>query len=178
MNFKWFWRIIVTIYALHPDMVSAALFAHVITQVTHKRVRQGDWRLEIAWDRFSGGVACQLHSFDDGEIYRAVAVGFRFSSGWDVARAVYRLDGGAARTARDDLPRLIEFCVPIDRSTLDHAANGIGWISFELLANADNIAIEPRPGKRVRQFHIRGLGALHDTAMANGCVPEGRFVEQ
>lgn len=110
--------------------------------------------------------------------FRAGAVAFRFRSDWDIAQAVYRIDGGSPRTMRDDLPALVALRTPYDRGPMGNATQGIVWVPFEQVKDASSIAIQPRPNKRVRVFHLRGLTALHATAVERGCAPDSRFVER
>jgi hypothetical protein len=146
-------------------------------RITYETTRLGDWRLDIARDPFSGGIACRLRSGDHKAFYRADAVGFRFAAKWNVAQAVYRLDGGEPRTQRDDLPELIASGTPLDRGGMDNASGGVVWVPFETLRQANMIAIAPRPDRRAVTLHFRGLIALHDIAVERGCSPESSFVE-
>jgi len=146
--------------------------------VRRERLTLGDWRLDIARDRFSGGIACRLAARDHFAVYRAQAVAFRFGSRRDVGNAVYRVDGGPPRVSRDDVPRLIAAGVPLDRGSMDFPQAGLVWVPLSVLRQGNSVAIEPGPGQHARQFHFRGLIALHDMAVERGCTPESRFVER
>jgi hypothetical protein len=161
-----------------PGMASAWPFVPHHPKVTTETTSLGDWRLDIAHERFSGEIACRLRSRDHKSLYRAGAVGFRFKSRWDVAAAVYRVDHSEPRYSRDDLPDLIARGVPMDRGGMDNADAGIVWIPYEHLTRANAISIEPRRDRRAVTFHFRGLVALRDIALARGCTPESRFVER
>jgi hypothetical protein len=171
--------------AASAPMAQAGVFHRAPSRVVRDHVRQGDWRLDLARDRFSGALACRLQTRDGKAIYRAGAVGFRFDHDWDVTGAVYRIDMGPVQTMRDDLPRLLALHTPIDSGSMDNPTGGIVWVPYEKLVSpsSDNktpvaIAIEPQRGKGARLFRFRGLAALHDTAVAKGCAPESRFVGQ
>ena len=168
----------VALVAAVPGMALAWPFVPHRPNITTEATSLGDWRLDIARDRFSGEIACRLRARDHKAFFRAGAVGFRFRSAWNVDQAVYRLDGGAPRAFRDDLPSLIARGVPLDRGGMDNASRGIVWVPFENLASANAIAIEPRSDRRAVTFHFRGLVALHEIAVARGCSPAIRFVER
>jgi hypothetical protein len=146
--------------------------------VRDERTSLGDWRLDIARDRFSGGVACRLAARDHRALYRAQAVAFDLRQAHNPGRAVYRIDGGPPRASRDDLPGLIAANVPMDRGSMDNPKQGLVWVPLAVLATGNSIAIEPGPGQRIRRFHYRGLVALHAIAVERGCAPESRFVER
>ena len=136
----------------------------------------GDWQLDIARDQFSGEIACRLAARDHHAFYRAHAIAFRFRTGRDVSHAVYRIDAGPPHVSRDDLSMLVASEVPLDRGPMDNAREGLVWVPFDVLRRGNSVAIEPGPGLRPRQYHFRGLIALHDIAVERGCTPENRFV--
>ncbi len=152
--------------------------ATAMAHVAHERMRQGNWQLDMARDRFSGALACQLRSRDNRMIYRSGGVGFRFYRVPRVTEAVYRIDGGDARAARDDLPRLIVLGTPIDHGSMTDPTDGIVWVPYEHLTQARSIAIAPQRGGSPRVFRLGGLVALHDIAVTRGCAPESRFVDK
>lgn len=170
------------VFALAVLLGASPAWAHLIgprhALVQRNSTTMGDWRLDIAHNRFSDELVCRLRARDGHAIYLAHAVGFRFKHGWDVANAVYRLDDGAPRQARDDLPELIVQGTPVDRGGMDNANGGIVWVPFARLAESDSIAIEARPDRAARVFHFRGLIGLHEIAVARGCTPDSRFVER
>ena len=94
-------------------------------EVRHERTSLGEWRLDIARDRFSGAIACRLAARDHRALYRAQAVAFGVRDARDMDRAVYRIDGGPPRASRDDLPALIAARVPIDRGSMDNPQQGL-----------------------------------------------------
>lgn len=144
--------------------------------VDRHRADTGDWRLEIAHDRFSGAIVCRLRARDHRALYRSGAVGFRFGRGRDVGEAVYRLDGGDLRATRNDLPELFRLGTPIDTGGMANPTEGIVWIPLRLLGDANSVSIEPDPRHRARTFHFRGLKGLYELAQARGCPPDSRFV--
>ena len=144
--------------------------------VAHQSTHQGDWRLVIARDKFSGERACLLQSRDGRALYRSGGVGFQIRFAKNVVDAVYRIDGGDLHTSRDDLLRLIALHTPIDRGSMADPSDGVVWVPYDQLTQAHSIAIEPRRGDNVRVFRLRGLAALYDSAVAQGCAPESRFV--
>ena len=144
--------------------------------VARHRTTIGDWRLDIARNRFSNDVVCRLRARDGHALYRGGAVGFRFPSRWDVGEAVYRIDDGPPRASRDDLPALIELRTPVDTGGMDNPSRGTVWVPFRLLVDANRVTIQPRRDRRARTFHFRGLKGLYDLARERGCVPDARFV--
>lgn len=166
-----------SLIALTTSPVHAGLFSPRHPRITREATRLGDWRLDIARDPFAGSIACRLRSSDHHAFYRSGAVAFRFKRKWDVDEAVYRLDGGEPRRFRDDLPDLISRGAPVDRGPLGNAEEGIVWVPYANLTMANRITIEPRRDRTPRDFHFRGLVALHDIAVARGCHPESRFIE-
>ncbi|WP_428333322.1 hypothetical protein [Novosphingobium sp.] len=146
--------------------------------VARQSTSQGEWHLTIARDKFSGELACQLKSRDGRGLYRSGGVGFKFHFVRTVTDAVYRIDRGDAHASRDDLPRLIALNTPIDHGSMADPSDGVVWVPYDRIAQAQAIAIEPQRGDPVRVFHLRGLATLHDLAIARGCAPESRFVEK
>ncbi len=181
-----FWRVAIglslvlsvasVLFGATTAMARITLFAPA--PIVRERMHRGDWRLEIARDRFSGALACQLRSRDGRAIYRSGAVGFRFYRPGRVTDAVYRIDGGDTRAARDDLPRLIMLGAPIDHGSMTDPTDGVVWVPYDQFAQARTIAIEPQRGGHVRVFRFGGLVALHDIAVTRGCAPESRFVDK
>jgi hypothetical protein len=152
-------------------------FARVPHGVARAVYYKGDWRLDVARDRFSGAVACRLRAHGGRQIYRAGAVGFAVGAP-DQTGAAYRIDGGEPVAARDDLAQLIAQRVPLERGGMDDPSGGYVWIPFSRLGQASQVAIEPRPGARPKVVRLAGLVALHDLALQRGCAPDGVFVEQ
>lgn len=136
----------------------------------------GDWRLDIAHNRFSDEITCRLRARHGKAFYQAGAVAFRFDDDWDVSQAVYRIDSGEPRRWREDLPELLRIGAPIDRGGVENAMRGLVWIPLRRLAEANNIAIQARPDRAARTFHFRGLKGLYETAIDRGCSPDSRFV--
>jgi hypothetical protein len=145
-------------------------------KVATRRIELGDWELRVSRNLFSGEVACRLNSRDNRVTYQGQALGFRFSKTVNTASAAYRIDGGSPRFWRDDLPALTRLATPIDGPGLDNATGGIVWIPASALSSANRVAIQPRPERRVRDFHLRGFAGLLTIARQRGCNPEARFV--
>jgi hypothetical protein len=145
--------------------------------VTRHRTEIGDWRLDIGANPFSGNVVCRLRERHGHALYQQGAIGFRFRRGWDVADAVYRLDGGSPRVWRNDLPELVRLGTPIDTGGMDDPTRGIVWIPLSRLAAVNAISIQPRRDRAQRTFHISGFRGLYEEAIARGCTPDSRFVQ-
>jgi hypothetical protein len=145
-------------------------------RVARHRTQVGDWRLDVSRNPFSGDIVCRLRDRHGDAVYQQGAVGFRFSKHWDVAKAVYRLDGGVPRAWRDDLPELLRIGTPIDTGGIANPSQGIVWIPVSRLAGVNAVAIEPRPDRRPKLFHFRGFRGLYELAVARGCAPDARFV--
>jgi hypothetical protein len=146
------------------------------SQIGTRKLALGDWKLEIRRNKFSGDIACRLHSKDKRVFYVADALGFRFDKRLDVTRGWFRIDGGDAQRWRDQLPELARLGVAIDGRNLEAPTDGIVWIPAKRLADTNRIAIQPRPDKNPRIFHLRGFAGLRDMARTMGCAPEARFV--
>lgn len=147
----------------HPDMARS-------------EVAMGDWHLQRTRNPFSEAVTCRLWARKSKAFYQAGAVAFRFPKGWDVHEAVYRIDGGAIQSWRNDLPELVRIGAPIDQGSVINATAGLVWIPWSKLADANRIAIQARPDRLARIFHFSGLKGLYDTAVVEGCAPDSRFV--
>lgn len=155
--------------------VTAAIFpAH--PAVARHRTSVGDWQLDIRFNRFSNEVTCRLRATNGRARYQGGAVGFRFARSWDVAEAVYRLDGGPPHAWRDDLPELVNLGTPIESGGLANPTGGVVWIPLHRLESINSIAIQPRRDRRARIFHFRGLKGLYELAQARGCISDSRFV--
>lgn len=141
------------------------------------KTRIDGWALEIARNPFSEGQACKLRATNNRAFYANGAVAFRFRPRWNVREAVYRLDGAAPRHNRNDVPQLLALKVPIDRGGMDNASGCLVWIPYDRLVAANQVTIQPQPGRKPNDFQFRGLRSLHDIAIARGCLPERRFVE-
>lgn len=144
--------------------------------VARNHATVGDWRLDIARNRFSQDMTCRLRARHKRAFYQAGAVAFRFDDDWDVAAAVYRIDGKEPRRWREDLPELVRIGAPIDRGGVENAMRGLVWIPLRRLTEANSIAIQPRTDRVATTFHFRGLKGLYETAIARGCFPDSRFV--
>ncbi len=169
---------IVLTLAVSSPASAFPLFGHKHAKLVKTRSRIGDWQLHISRNPFSGEIACQLRSQNNNAVYMAGAVGFRFKRKWNVAEAVYRLDGGPPQQSRDDVPALRALGTPMDRGGMDNASAGIVWIPFARLEGANSVAIAPLRDRRPKMFHYRGLRGLHEIAVARGCSPDSRFVER
>lgn len=143
--------------------------------LAHHRTEVGVWRLDISHNRFSEEIVCRLGAKDKRSHFQAGAVAFRFPRSWNVHEAVYRVDGGAPRFSRDDIPELLRGGAPIDRGGVTNSSEGLVWVPFRLLRSANSIAIQARPDRAARTFHFRGLNGLYATAVARGCAPNSRF---
>jgi hypothetical protein len=162
-----------------PSPASALpLFGSKGPKIIKTKSRIGDWQLQISRNPFSGQIACRLRARNKNAFYMSGAVGFRFKRKWNVADAVYRLDGGAPQQSRDDLPELRALNTPMDRGGMDNASQGIVWIPFAKLMQANSVAIAPRRDRKAKIFHYRGLKGLHEIAVARGCASGNHFVER
>lgn len=141
------------------------------------KTRFDGWALEIARNPFSERQTCNLRATNNRAFYANGAAAFRFRPRWNVREAVYRLDGAAPRHNRNDVSPLLALKVPIDRGGMDNASGGLVWIPYDRLVAANQVTIQPQPGRKLTDFQFRGLRSLHDIAIARGCVPERRFVE-
>lgn len=160
--------------ACHAATAGLPASAHRLAVERH-RTTVGDWRLDIARDTFSGLVSCRLRARNGKASYVGRAVGFRFKRTWDVAEAIYRIDGGPPRASRDDRAELIGLRAPVETGGMMNPTEGIVWIPFARLAAANSVEIVARPGKRSRTYHFHGLKGLLAIGQARGCRPEGRF---
>ncbi len=145
-------------------------------QVERHRTEIGPWRLDVATNPFSGNIVCRLRERYDRAFYQQGAIGFRFPGGWDVNKAVYRLDGGLPRLWRNDLPELVRLGTPIDTGGIDNPSQGIVWIPLSRLQGVNSIAIQAREDRVPRTFRVGDFIALYEEAIARGCVPGSRFV--
>ena len=145
--------------------------------IASERLREGDWQLDIARNRFSQQVVCRLRTSNGRAVYRSGAVGFKFERTWSVADAIYRIDNGPPRASRDDLPLLLALGTPVDRGGMTNAYQGTVWIPAGLVAQADSV-IQPRRDRIARRFRYHGFKRLRDLAAERGCEPNSCFVEQ
>jgi len=151
--------------------------ARVPYGVAHELYYKGDWRLDVARDRFSGTVACRLRAHGGRQIYRAGAVGFAVGAR-NVIDATFRIDDGDPVAERNEVPRLIALHVPLERGGMDNPSGGYVWIAFDYLDKAGAVAIEPYPGAHPKVVRLTGLVALHDLALTRGCTPDTVFFER
>lgn len=150
-------------------------FAPRHPQVVLKKSAMGDWRLERRRNPFSEAMACRLRARDGKAFFQGGAIAFRFPAGWDVHEAFYRLDRGVPQSWRDDLPELVRIGVPIDQGGVVNASAGLVWIPWRKLTEANRVAIQARPNRAARIFHLGGLKGLYEAAVAQGCAPDSRF---
>ena len=143
--------------------------------IERSKTEAGGWQLKLSRDRFSGDVVCRLRTRGGKVHYQSGALAFHFSRKWDVHDAVYRIDGGAPRHWRGDLPDLVRNGAPIDSGPVTNASTGLVWIPAHLLESANRIAIQPRPDRPPKVFHIGGFASMHELAAARGCAPDSRF---
>lgn len=145
-------------------------------RVQRERFAQGLWQLTIQQDRFSGGLACSLHSRDHRAFYEPGAVALHFPSGRDVSVAVYRIDMGPPRSARDNLPQLVRMGIPVYSANFLNESNGQLWIPYEQLANAKLVIVESSPALPLQTFRLDGLSQLTAYASGVGCWPNSQFI--
>jgi len=151
-------------------------FTHRNPPTARHREEASDWRLEIRRDKFTGEIACRLYARKHKAFFLGGAVAFRFDKDWNTGRAIYRLDGDAPRHWREDLPELIRIGAPFERGGIDNPGQGLVWIPYSRLEEANSIAIEARPDRAPVTFHFRGLKGLYRSAVDQGCSPDSRFV--
>lgn len=169
-----------SVFLLACLLPSAAAALPVLTKhprAERHRTEIGSWRLDVATNPFSGDVVCRLAERHGRAVYQQGAIGFRFPREWDVARAVYRPDGGAPRESRNDLPELVRLGTPIDTGGIDNSTGGTVWIPLSRLAHVNAVAIQPGPDRVQRVFHVGGFRTLYEDAVARGCTPDSRFVQ-
>ncbi|WP_226019678.1 hypothetical protein [Novosphingobium sp. FKTRR1] len=142
-------------------------------RVQHYRKRFAVWQIDIAKDTFTGRTACQVHSRDGRMQVQGAAVSYRFPERWNVGDAMYKVDGGAVRASRDDLPRLIASGAPLDAGGMANPSAGLVWIPFDVVGQAAVVEIAPRAGAKPRTFRQAGLVQARDWAQAYGCGLEG-----
>lgn len=143
--------------------------------VAQRDLAQGDWRLTIATDRFSGDVACPLRANDGKAFYVGGAVGFQFGRHADVMEAWLRVDAGTVMRWRDQLPELARLRVAIDGRDMSKPTDGIVWLPSALIVEAGSVAIQRKFGQTPRRFSLNGFAALLASAHEQGCRPEARF---
>lgn len=144
--------------------------------LTKHHVEVGDWRLDILVSRFSGSLTCRLRSRGGRMRYQAGGVGFAFDKDWHVGDATYRIDNGVSRSSRFDLAALIANETPMESGSMLNPTDGVVWVPYSNLANANSVTIQARPDRRPRTFRLTGLKGLYALAVTRGCQPESRFV--
>lgn len=131
----------------------------------------GQWRLRVHRDSFSGEVTCRLATRDGTAFFANGAVAFRFPHSWNTTGAVYRLDGGEPRRWREDLPELVRIGAPFDLGGIDNPSRGLVVIPLRRLENVNRLAIAAQPGRAPVTFPLRGLKPLYEVAAERGCAP-------
>jgi hypothetical protein len=78
-------------------MLALALFGGHQTITRHHQV--GGWTVSVVWDRFTGEISCTVRK-DDVELQNDVLV-FHSPAWVDTSDAIFRIDGGAARSVHE-----------------------------------------------------------------------------
>ncbi len=132
--------------------------------------RIGGWTLDIAGYPFAGGQGCRLYR--RGIHYERSALVFHLPPRTDTAAAVYRIDGGPPRAARDDQAALARLGFLLENDALDNPSGGLVRVPEALLAGAAEIRIAAWPGARPVAFDLAGFAAARALADRAGCTAE------
>ncbi len=146
------------------------------SQIIHRKLKLGDWRLFIMRSRFSGDTVCQLRDKTNKVVFMANAVGFRLGEHKNTLDAWVRLDSNSPYRWRDDLPELARLAVTLDGRDLDAPTDGIVWLPSSQVETVNQVAIQLNPHKKPKVFHLRGFTGLREIARNQGCTPDVRFV--
>jgi hypothetical protein len=137
---------------------------------TSDRVRRIEtWRLVVHQERFSGETICVLRTHD--AYFERGVVMFKLPARENVADALFRIDGGAARSIRDNDLDIAKAGLPVYQDGKDPRDPGLARVPAPLLQGARVVQFQVRLGGRAYRFDVRGLDAALAVAMASGCQP-------
>lgn len=94
----------------------------------------------------------------------------------NVMKAAIRIDDEAPLRFEDLFGELTRLLTPYQGASLDNPTDGIVWIPFSKLKEADHVTIQPRPDRKPHLFSLGNVAALLDYARELGCSPENRLV--
>ena len=128
----------------------------------------GGWRLQLRRDSFTDTTRCQLNG--SGARFSGGVVTFSFGRRVDTANALFRVDGGAVRSAGEVGPEAAGLGAALLSSNTYNPSDGRVIIPWSQLKAAGRIDIRPNSRATPRAF---GVGALRDAveqARAYGCT--------
>ena len=152
------------------SMVALALFGglfapHSGGQVQHFKVQA--WDAEVRTDAFTGAVTCRLRGRDVTVSHGAAA--FRFGRWVNTSEAVYRIDGGPAKSGRLAMNGVATLGVRTIGSNPNNVTGGLVHIPVAELADASRVAIRTGRDASPRTFDLKGLAAALNTEKQRGC---------
>jgi len=134
------------------------------------------WRLLVSRDDFSRDTQCRLRSANGRMVYRPHALGFRFGRDQDLLGTWVRIDEGDPVRWRDMFPELARARVMMTSRDMRSPTDGIVWIPASLLTGAASVKIQTERGKQPHIFLLGNFQQVLESARAEGCTPEERFI--
>lgn len=146
-----------------------ALFGGLFSGKSHavQRYQMQGWTVELKTDSFTGAVSCRLRA-KDVTVDRGAAA-FDFGGGVNTAEAVYRIDGGAARSGRIAMMDVAELGVRTITASPHNPTGGFVRIPAAELSGAASVAIRPNQYHAVRSFTLSGLDEALAAEKQRGC---------
>jgi hypothetical protein len=134
--------------------------------VAHYRTAP-DWALDVSKDRFTGMTHCAVRT--RGLTYRDGVVTLHFGHGVNTANALFRVDGGPARSVGEVAVEAAgKGAVFLSRNTTN-PSNGEVHIPTTQLAAHRSLAVRPNARASVRTIDLAGLAPSLKAAEAHGC---------
>jgi hypothetical protein len=162
------------------DMIAAAVFALGLfgsgallepaqTATTHRHV--GGWTVKLVRDRFTGGISC---SMSKGRVeLRSDVLVFHGDSHADTDDAVFRIDGGPARSVREATYDDQRHGYFRDGGPLENPSAGKIALPSFYVTGAKWIYIRANPRRSPQAFDVRGFADALTLARTMKCPDVG-----
>ena len=134
--------------------------------ISHRRV-VGAWTVNVIWDRFTGDTRCTVRS-GDIELQKDVLI-FHAASWVDTSDAVFRIDGGPARSVREATYEDQRRGYYREGGPLENPSAGEVALPTYYVTGAKWVYIRANPRRAPDAFDVRGFSEALALARAQKC---------
>ncbi len=131
-------------------------------------ILEGGWRLRLRRDAFTGATRCELNA--GGARFAGGVVTFSFGPSVDTANALFRVDGGAVRSAGEVGPEAAGLGAALLSSNTRNPSNGRVIIPWSQLKAAERVDVRPNSRAAPRGFGLVELRVAVEQARTYGCT--------
>ena len=125
------------------------------------------WTLVVAKDRFTGQIDCTIRA--RALTYRNGVLTFRFGHSVDTANALFRVEGGPARSVGEVAVEAAGQGASFLTANTRNPSNGEVRLPLSEVEGRRSVAIRPNLHAPVRTFSLDGFGAALAAAAGKSC---------